>query len=299
MRQPVVGPRHLPVSNERKLDFEVEYRAQGIPHLQNSTLYREIQPGTIVYFRSVNAGRRWVIALCLEQWQGGRAEREMDGEQGQVAPESKRPGASPICDGARGMRSRGGAASRVEPFWIRRSTMSMARFRSALPGHVHLGWTALHAAIDREKAKGSGGERLLAIGVPHAHFQRLCHICDGVDWGECGQPQAARGDGHSLLIGVVVGFVYVFQRQTDVGFGHPRGHPTCVAAWTPNVLFGAWAVSVPRARRSKALGFKVPLDPPSAPCQGRLAPIRSQAPWESIQKRASHCHSCLRMLAPC
>ena len=59
----------LPFSNERKLDFEVEYVHKEF-HIAEQHLYREIQPGTIVYFRSVNAGRAVGYRFVLEQWQG-------------------------------------------------------------------------------------------------------------------------------------------------------------------------------------------------------------------------------------
>ena len=78
----------LPVSNERKLDFEVEYVHKEF-HIAEQHLYREIQPGTIVYFRSVNAGRQWVIGLFLEQWQGGQLEEKWTASKAKWLPEER------------------------------------------------------------------------------------------------------------------------------------------------------------------------------------------------------------------
>ena len=105
-----------------------------------------------------------------------------------------------------------------------------------------LGWNALHAAIDREKAKGSGGERLLQLESHTRTSNAFAIYVMALDWGECGQPPAARWHGHSLLIGVVLGFVYVFQCQTDVGVGHPRGHPSWRGCVDTQCLFGCLGV---------------------------------------------------------
>ena len=72
----------LPASNQRKLDFEVEFIHTEF-HIAEQHLYREIAPGTIVYMWSVNAGREVGYRFVLEQWEGP-ADGEMDGEQGPV-----------------------------------------------------------------------------------------------------------------------------------------------------------------------------------------------------------------------
>ena len=61
----------LPASNQRKLDFEVEYIHKEF-HIAEQHLYRELAPGTIVYMRSINAGRQVGYRFVLEQWEGDR-----------------------------------------------------------------------------------------------------------------------------------------------------------------------------------------------------------------------------------
>ena len=57
----------VPRSNEQKLAFEQSFINKAI-HVKDRNLYREVAPGTIAYFRSVNYGRRTGYKFQLEQW---------------------------------------------------------------------------------------------------------------------------------------------------------------------------------------------------------------------------------------
>lgn len=58
----------VPRSNEQKLAFEQSFINKSV-HVKDRNLYREVAPGTIVYFRSVNYGRRTGYKFQLEQWE--------------------------------------------------------------------------------------------------------------------------------------------------------------------------------------------------------------------------------------
>ena len=59
----------VPRANEQKLAFEESFVNTSV-HVKDRNLYREVSPGTIVYFRSINYGRGTGYKLQLEQWQG-------------------------------------------------------------------------------------------------------------------------------------------------------------------------------------------------------------------------------------
>ena len=59
----------VPKANEQKLAFEESFVKTTV-HVQDRNLYREVEPGTVVYFRSVNYGRATGYKLQLEQWNG-------------------------------------------------------------------------------------------------------------------------------------------------------------------------------------------------------------------------------------
>ena len=97
-----------------------------------------------------------------------------------------------------------------------------------------LGRRELKEAIAREKAR-SGGERLLQPSATPARPMPLPSMPRPRS--RCGQPETTRGQAFTL-IGVVIGFVYVFSAKLTSVSAIRVGVPPVVAAWTPNVLFG-------------------------------------------------------------
>ena len=102
---------------------------------------------------------------------------------------------------------------------------------------------ALRAAIDREKAKGSGAERFLQL-ERHTRTSNAFAIYVMTLIGVSVASRKQRGGtGIHLLIGVLIGFIYIFSAKLMSVSATHAGVPPGVAAWTPNVLFsllGAW-----------------------------------------------------------
>lgn len=57
----------LPIANERKVEFEVEYVHVNF-HISDQHMYREITPGTVAYFRSITVDRNTGYRFQLERW---------------------------------------------------------------------------------------------------------------------------------------------------------------------------------------------------------------------------------------
>jgi lipopolysaccharide export system permease protein len=57
----------VPIANESKLDFEVQWVHVNF-HVKDQNLYREVAPGSIVYFRSITYSRKTGYRFQLEQW---------------------------------------------------------------------------------------------------------------------------------------------------------------------------------------------------------------------------------------
>ena len=225
----------LPFSNERKLDFEVEYVHKEF-HISEQHLYREIQPGTIVYFRSVNAGRAVGYRFVLEQWQGDVLSEKWTASKAKWLPEE---GTWRISN----LRRRSWNAQGEERFertavLDTALNMSIDDFGQRSQAMSTLGWSELQEAIDREKAKGSGAERLLQLESHTRTSNAFAIYVMALIGGSVASRRQRGGTGIHLLIGVVVGFVYVFSAKLMSVSAIHAGVPPVVAAWTPNVLFG-------------------------------------------------------------
>ena len=97
-------------------------------------------------------------------------------------------------------------------------------------------------AIAREKARGSGGERLLQL-ERHTRTSNAFAIYVMTLIGVSVASRRQRGGtGIHILIGVVVGFIYVFSAKLMSVSATHAGILPAVAAWTPNVLFGLLGV---------------------------------------------------------
>ena len=122
-------------------------------------LYRELAPGTIVYMRSINAGRQVGYRFVLEQWEGDRLRekwmaskaRWIEEEQWRVSNLRER-----WWDGM-------ASTSRRWPVLDTALAMSIYDFGQRNEAMSTLGRRELKEAIAREKARGSGGERLLQL----------------------------------------------------------------------------------------------------------------------------------------
>lgn len=225
----------LPHSNQRKMDFEVEYIHKEF-HIAEQHLYREVQPGTIVYLRSVNAGRQVGYRFVLEQWDGDRLVEKWTASKAKWLPEKQTWRVS-------NLRRRRWNAQGEEDFEMvavldTALAMRISDFGQRNQAMSTLDRGELRAAIEREKAKGSGGERLLEL-ERHTRTSNAFAIYIMTLIGVSVASRKQRGGtGIHLLIGVLIGFVYIFSAKLMSVSAIHAGVSPGVAAWTPNVLFG-------------------------------------------------------------
>ena len=225
----------LPLSNQRKMDFEVEFVHKEF-HISEQHLYREVQPGTVAYFRSVNAGRQVGYRFVLEQWDGDRLVEKWTASKAKWMEEEQTWRVS-------NLRRRWWSETGEEGFekvavLDTALAMRIADFGQRNEAMSTLDRGELHAAIAREKAKGSGGERLLQL-ERHTRTSNAFAIYVMTLIGVSVASRKQRGGtGIHLLIGVIIGFIYVFSSKLMSVSATHAGVPPVVAAWTPNVLFG-------------------------------------------------------------
>ena len=232
----------LPISNQRKLDFEVEFVHKEF-HIAEQHLYREISPGTVVYMRSVNAGRQVGYRFVLEQWDGDRLEEKWMASKARWL---EKEGTWRVSNLRRRWWDEGGEHFDKVAVLDTALDMRISDFGQRNEAMSTLNWDELKAAIQREKARGSGGERLLQLEM-HTRTSNAFAIYIMTLIGVSVASRRQRGGtGIHILIGVVIGFVYVFSAKlTSVSATHAGVLPA-VAAWTPNVLFGMLGIMLYR-----------------------------------------------------
>ncbi|MBK12595.1 MAG: hypothetical protein CL849_03600 [Crocinitomicaceae bacterium] len=232
----------LPISNQRKLDFEVEFVHKEF-HIAEQHLYREISPGTVVYMRSVNAGRQVGYRFVLEQWDGDRLEEKWMASKARWL---EKEGTWRVSNLRRRWWDEGGEHFDKVAVVDTALDMRISDFGQRNEAMSTLNWDELKAAIQREKARGSGGERLLQLEM-HTRTSNAFAIYIMTLIGVSVASRRQRGGtGIHILIGVVIGFVYVFSAKlTSVSATHAGVLPA-VAAWTPNVLFGMLGIMLYR-----------------------------------------------------
>ena len=242
----------LPASNQRKLDFEVEYIHKEF-HIAEQHLYRELAPGTIVYMRSINAGRQVGYRFVLEQWEGDRLREKWMASKARWIEEEQTWRVSNLrkrwwdADGEHFEKVAvldTALAMSIDDFGQRNEAMST------------LGRRELKEAIAREKARGSGGERLLQL-ERHTRTSNAFAIYVMTLIGVSVASRRQRGGtGIHLLIGVVIGFVYVFSAKlTSVSAirpWSPPGRPTSCSACS--------ALSCIERPPSEAIAAGIPAD---------------------------------------
>jgi len=231
----VLGHLVLPMTNERKMDFEVEFIHKEF-HIAEQHLYREIQPGTIAYFRSINAGREVGYRFVLEQWDDGRLAEKWSASKAKWLPEEQTWRVSNLR--RRWWDEQGRERFERVAVLDTALTMRMTDFGQRSAAMSTLGWRQLQEAIEREIAKGSGGERFLQL-ESHTRTSNAFAIYVMALIGVSVASRRQRGGtGIHILIGVVVGFIYVFSAKLMSVSATHAGIPPVVASWTPNVLFG-------------------------------------------------------------
>ena len=232
----------LPISNQRKLDFEVEFVHKEF-HIAEQHLYREISPGTVVYMRSVNAGRQVGYRFVLEQWDGDRLEEKWMASKARWL---EKEGTWRVSNLRRRWWDEGGEHFDKVAVLDTALDMRISDFGQRNEAMSTLNWDELKAAIQREKARGSGGERLLQLEM-HTRTSNAFAIYIMTLIGVSVASRRQRGGtGIHILIGIVIGFVYVFSAKlTSVSATHAGVLPA-VAAWTPNVLFGMLGIMLYR-----------------------------------------------------
>lgn len=239
----------VPRANEQKLAFEESFVNTSV-HVKDRNLYREVSPGTVVYFRSINYGRGTGYKFQMEQWEGDRLKQRILAAKATYIPQDSLWRLVNV--GVRDFKSGGhqhyrfmsrldtALTMRVDDFAERNEVVATMPSRQ-LRDYIH--------AVQERGADTANLELTLHSRTANAVAILVLTLI--------GVSIAARrlrgGTGLHLFAAVLIGFTYVFASKVISVWAATVGLPSwfpmseqglrLLAAWLPNALFaglGLW-----------------------------------------------------------
>ncbi len=239
----------VPRANEQKLAFEESFVNTSV-HVKDRNLYREVAPGTVVYFRSVNYGRGTGYKLQLEQWDGNVLQQRILAAKATYLPQDSlwRLVNVGVRDFKPGGRQHHRFMSRLDTAL----TMRMDDFAERNEVVATMPTPVLREYIGtvRERGADTANLELTLHGRTANALAILVLTLIGVS---IAARRLRGGTGLHLFAAVLIGFTYVFASKVisvwAASVGLPAWFPLneaglrFVAAWLPNLLFaglGVW-----------------------------------------------------------
>ncbi|MBS1570519.1 MAG: LptF/LptG family permease [Bacteroidetes bacterium] len=250
----------LPHANRTRLAFEKAH-IWSTYKLEENNVLREIAPGEIVYFESVDMARQTGYRFSLEKWENGQLRSKLlsdhavyDSTTGQWAVYDYLIRYIPEDHGPLAMDAAGLSLPETPETMPRERIRQGARLDTVIPlKPSDLGQRlAIAQAMDRKEIaafikaeKARGGSTVAYYEVEQK--QRTSYPFATYVFTLMGVGIASRkvrgGTGVHLVLGVVLCLLYVFtMKMTTVAATNSAFNPT-LAVWIPNLIFGiigAW-----------------------------------------------------------
>lgn len=224
----------LPYANKAKVNFEFKYIHVNF-YISDQHLYREINPGTIAYFKSITADRNVGYKFALENWEEGKLRKKLMASKASYDEEQH---TWTITDA----RIRTIHPDGTESLTLRQSidttlNMKITDFGQRAELMSTMNHRELNEYIEKEKQRGSGNVSFIEI----EKYSRTSNAFAIYVLTLIGVSIASRkvrgGTGFHLFMGVVVGLTYVFCQKLATVAATNVGLPAAVAVWVPNFLF--------------------------------------------------------------
>ncbi|MFM1931269.1 MAG: hypothetical protein RL226_572 [Bacteroidota bacterium] len=224
----------LPEANKTKVDFEFRYiKTKFIVADQN--LYRETEPGTIVYFRTITADKNVGYKFALENWKNGALVRKIMAAKATYVDSTD----SWLLNSARIRDFYPDGTEDVRIVGLLDTTLNMKFSDFAQRNEIvsTMGYTELNNYIQEEKQRGSGNVAFIEI----EKYSRTSNAFAIYILTLIGVSIASRkvrgGTGLHLFFAVVIGLTYIFFLKMTTVAATTIGLPAYIAVWVPNFLF--------------------------------------------------------------
>jgi lipopolysaccharide export system permease protein len=230
----------LPRTNATKVDFEFEFIHKDF-YISEQHMYREVAPGTVVYFRSMAPMRAVGYRFVMERWvddvdSGHRLAEKWVASKANWLEEEQTWRLANVR-----IRAIDDAGEESIVFHNRVDTalaMRLTDFGRRNESVSTLDYKALDDLIASEREKGSAA----VTGLELERFGRTANPFSIFVMTLIGVSVASRrrrgGTGIHILIGVVICFTYVFSAKVTAVAATNAGISPALAVWLPNLLYG-------------------------------------------------------------
>jgi len=224
----------VPRANRAKLDFELKY-LKGSLTVAEQNLHREIEPGTIAYFKKVFPGQSSGSQFSLEKWKKGKLIFKMFGTNATYDEKTNR---WQVTNAELRYFEKDGSERHV--FKARLDTtfnMKLDDFAQRSEVVSAMSDKELDVYLAEEKLVGSGKiahielEKYNRTAGPFSIFV-LTLI--GVS---LSSRKTRGGTGLHIFLAVVIGFIFIFISRMTTVSAMTVGFPTALAVWVPSIIF--------------------------------------------------------------
>ena len=236
----------LPKANERKVDFEVQHVHVNF-HISDQHMYREIAPGTVVYFRSITVDRNTGYRFQLERWsESGQLEQRILAAKAtwNVQDSSWRLVNARVRD----IDSEGHERLQYRTRLDTSLSMRISDFgqRDALVSTMST--RDLNQHIERESKRGAPVSLLKLEKHARTSSPFSIYVLTLIGVGIASR-KLRGGMGYHLFLAVIIGFFFVFTSKIITVYAASvvlpadalisSDHWLLLAAWLPNLIFAA------------------------------------------------------------
>lgn len=231
----------LPEANKIKVDFTFKYIHTKFS-ISEQNMYREIEPGTIAYFRSITMERNVGYKFALENWEDGKLVRKIMASKARFIEDSSRW----VLSSVRIRDFQEDGSERLQHYEQLDTILDMSLYDFGQRAEVisTMNYGELTDYIERERLRGSGNVAFIEI-EKYARTSNAFAIYVLTLIGVSIASRKVRGGtGLHLFFAVVIGLVYVFAMKMTTVAATNIGLPAAWAVWVPNVLFAIMGVII-------------------------------------------------------
>jgi lipopolysaccharide export system permease protein len=229
----------VPLTNRVKYQFEAEY-TRGV-HRYDLNVHREIGPGNLYYFRSIDESRSTGYNFAIENWKDGHLDKKITCAKAQFDSLSEGWLLTNVL-----VRKFLPGDRELITFQNSVDTTLAIRFTDfGQPDELvwNLQTPELTKYIEKERKKGSSTIKFLEIEKYARSSNAFSILILSFIAVVIASRKSRRGVGVHLLAAIVVAAIFIFSSRMSSVAATNVGLPAYIAVWIPNFLFfflGLW-----------------------------------------------------------